>query len=123
MIFADRRSYNQLLAGDEGIATNILADRLKKLVAAGLLTRSPDPAHSRRATYSLTESAIRLVPTLVHLGFWGQEWLPASAELRERSRQLFSGGPAHWAELMDRLRAGHLAGRAAENVAAPDGAA
>src|SRR5688500_17269955 len=42
--FGNRRSYGELLAqSEEGIASNILADRLKRLTASGLLTRRPDP--------------------------------------------------------------------------------
>ncbi len=57
VMFGNRRYFRQLLAGsEEGIASNILADRLKRLVNAGLLTRE-DAGPGRRAAYSLTEAA------------------------------------------------------------------
>ena len=62
VMFGDKRHFRELLAGsEEGIASNILADRLKRLVNAGLLTRE-DAGPGRRAAYSLTEASIRLVP-------------------------------------------------------------
>src|ERR1700735_5144375 len=51
MILAGARSYKQFLKGHEGIATNILADRLRKLVAYGIITTQKDPAAGRRRIY------------------------------------------------------------------------
>src|SRR6266545_4344033 len=62
IVFGDRRYFRELQAGsEEGIASNILADRLKRLVELGLLTRE-DTRAGQRARYSLTEPAIQLVP-------------------------------------------------------------
>ncbi|MGW0732228.1 winged helix-turn-helix transcriptional regulator [Streptomyces sp. NPDC002851] len=58
-----------------GIASNILADRLRTLVEEGLLTRD-DVKPGQRATYSLTEPAIRLVPVMAHLAAWGLRHRP-----------------------------------------------
>ncbi len=70
-MFGNRRHFRELLAGsEEGIASNILADRLKRLVSAGLLTRE-DVGPGRRAAYSLTEASIQLVPVFAELGEWG----------------------------------------------------
>lgn len=109
MMFGDRRNYRDLLKNsEEGIASNILADRLKRLVAAGLLTRREDPSHKQKAIYSLTEPAIQLVPLLAHMGAWGRRHTPVSAELSIRAELLERGGPEMWAEFMDELRTGHL---------------
>ena len=71
MMFGNRRHFRELLTqSEEGIASNILADRLKRLVSAGLLTRE-DAGPGRRAAYSLTEASIQLVPVFVQLGEWG----------------------------------------------------
>ncbi|HLS62939.1 MAG TPA: helix-turn-helix domain-containing protein [Ruania sp.] len=56
----------------EGIASNILASRLTKLVEAGLLTRNEDPSHRQKVDYRLTEAAIELIPVLAQLGRVGQ---------------------------------------------------
>ena len=71
VMFGNKRYFRELLAGsEEGIASNILADRLKRLVSAGLLTRE-DAGPGRRAAYSLTEASIQLVPVFAQLGEWG----------------------------------------------------
>jgi hypothetical protein len=77
-----------------------LRDRLNFLVKSGLLTKSPDPDQPRRKIYRLTARSIALVPLLVHLGFWGQQWLPASPSLRRKAKELFAGGPVLWDEIM-----------------------
>jgi DNA-binding HxlR family transcriptional regulator len=57
-----------------GIARNILSDRLAKLVAGGILERSPDPADKRRVIYSLTEKGEGLLPVVLALRQWGDQW-------------------------------------------------
>ena len=57
-----------------GIARNILSDRLAKLVAGGILVRSPDPSDRRKVTYSLTTKGEGLLPALLALRQWGEEW-------------------------------------------------
>jgi DNA-binding HxlR family transcriptional regulator len=57
-----------------GIARNILSDRLSKLVAGGILERSPDPADKRRVVYSLTRKGEGLLPVVLALRQWGEEW-------------------------------------------------
>jgi DNA-binding HxlR family transcriptional regulator len=109
LMFGDRRHYRELLnRSEEGIASNILADRLKRLVEAGLLSRSGDPSHAQKAIYSLTEPAIQLVPLLAQMGAWGRRHQPASEELSIRAQSLEEGGPEMWDAFMDELRALHL---------------
>ena len=70
IMFGDRRHFRELIAGsEERIATNILASRLKQLVAAGLLTRD-DARRGQRAAYSLTEAGIQVLPVMIALGNW-----------------------------------------------------
>lgn len=109
IIFGDRRRYRELLTrSEEGIASNVLADRLKRLLAAGLLTKSDDPRHRQSAIYSLTEPAIQLVPLLAQMGAWGRRHAPASRELSIRAQLLEEGGPPLWEALMGELRTRHL---------------
>jgi len=109
LMFADRRAFRELLTrSEEGIASNILSDRLKRLVAAGLITKGKDPSHKQKGRYSLTEPAIQLVPLLAELGGWGRKHRPASEALAIRARVLKKGGPDLWDDLMDELRADHL---------------
>lgn len=109
MMFGNRRHFRDLLTGSmEGIASNILADRLKRLLAEGVISRSEDPSHRQKAIYSLTEKGIALVPVFAMIGAWGSRWLPVTEELSIRARLLEEGGPALWDEFMDDLRAAHL---------------
>ncbi len=109
IMFGNRRYFRELLAkSEEGIASNILADRLKRLMEAGLVTRVEDPDHKQKGIYRLTEKAIQLVPLLAHMGAWGRRHLPVAEELAVRARLLEEGGPELWAEFMDELRETHL---------------
>jgi len=94
--------------GGESISSNILADRLKSLMALGVLTRADDPTHKQKGIYSLSEMAIELVPIMAHLGAWGSKWLPVSEELSIRAILLEEGGPPLWEQFMSELRAEHL---------------
>jgi DNA-binding HxlR family transcriptional regulator len=109
IMFGDRHYFRELLsASEEGIASNILADRLKRLVAHGLLWREGDATHRQKIRYSLTESGIQLVPVMAALGSWGRRHMPASHELSVRAELLEEGGPALWERFMDELREQHL---------------
>ena len=112
VMFGNRRSFGDLLANsEEGIASNILSDRLKRLTAASLLSRRPDPAHRQKSIYSLTESSIQLVPLLAQMGAWGRRHTRPSRELSVRAELLEKGGPPLWAAFMDELRHLHLGAR------------
>jgi DNA-binding HxlR family transcriptional regulator len=109
IMFGNRRHYRELMMlSDEGIASNVLADRLKRLVAAGLLSRHDNPAHKQKAIYSLTQAAIELVPLLVQMGAWGRRHTNVSPELAIRAQLLEEGGPAMWEAFMAELRSLHL---------------
>ena len=118
IMFGNRRHFRELLNGSmERIASNILADRLKRLVEAGLLSRRDDPTHRQKAIYSLTEPAIALVPLLAQMGAWGRRHTPASKELSVRAQILEEGGPRMWKSFMAELRGLHLG--AASSTALP----
>ncbi len=109
MIFGGRRHFRELLSGSqEGIASNILANRLKALVEQGMLTKRDDTSHKQKVIYSLTEPAIELVPVLAQLGSWGSRWLPVTEDLSVRARVLGDGGPELWQRFMAELREEHL---------------
>ena len=108
IMFGGRRHFRELQAGsEEAIASNILADRLKRLVHDGLLTRD-EAGPGQKATYSLTEQAIQLVPVFAQLGSWGVRHRPTTPALRVRAELLERGGPKMWADFMDELRETHL---------------
>jgi DNA-binding HxlR family transcriptional regulator len=112
MMFGGKRHFGEFLQSDEQISSNILADRLARLVDNGLLTRSDDPTHKQKAIYSLTEKGIQLLPIVVQIGAWGSRWVPDARKLeagaRRYLREIQEGGPRAWARRMDALRAEHL---------------
>jgi DNA-binding HxlR family transcriptional regulator len=109
MMFGNRRHFRELLTrSEEGISSNILADRLMTLLDHGIITREDDPAHKQKGIYSLTEQGIELLPILAQMSGWGFKYLPVSEELGIRAKLLGDGGPKMWAEFMDELRETHL---------------
>ncbi|WP_405051853.1 winged helix-turn-helix transcriptional regulator [Sphingomonas sp.] len=69
-----------------GIARNILSDRLGKLVAGGILERTPDPTDKRKVIYALTDKGDALLPVVLALRQWGEDWGqgPAPVVLADR---------------------------------------
>ncbi|NKY48981.1 winged helix-turn-helix transcriptional regulator [Nocardia vermiculata] len=113
IVFGGRRHFRELLTrNDEGIASNILAGRLRNLVQEGLLTRD-EVLRGQRATYSLTEAGIQTVPVMVALGAWGMHHRDTSPELTVRA-QILAESPQLVADLIDELREIHL------GIARPD---
>ena len=109
IMFGNRRHFREMLAkSDEGIASNILADRLKRLLENGLISRRDDASHKQKGIYSLTEMGIALVPVFAAMGEWGRHFLPVTEELSIRAELLGEGGPALWERFMQELRHLHL---------------
>ena len=107
IIFGDRRHFRELLtSNNEGIASNMLSSRLKKLVDEGLLTKA-EAVRGQKAKYSLTEAGIQTLPVMVALGAWGMTHRETSPELTLRAR-LMAEDPQLVTELKDELREAHL---------------
>jgi DNA-binding HxlR family transcriptional regulator len=109
MMFLDRRHFRELLTqSQEGIASNILADRLQRLAEQGIVVKSHDPSHKQKAIYSLTEKGIDLLPLLMEMAVWGQKHVPGSG-LRGLPLVLKKAGPKRRADFMAELRGSHRA--------------
>lgn len=80
MMVRGYRTFKEFQSSGEGIASNILADRLQKLEAAGVLDTEKDPGDGRRVHYRLTEKGIDLAPVLLEIVVWGarheKTWAP-----------------------------------------------
>jgi DNA-binding HxlR family transcriptional regulator len=70
MMLRGASTYKTFLECYEGIATNILADRLRKLTDNGIITAEPDPRDGRKLIYSLTQKGIDLAPVLTEMVLW-----------------------------------------------------
>jgi DNA-binding HxlR family transcriptional regulator len=112
LMFGNRRHFRELLShSEEGIASNILADRLKRLLGKGLITRADDPTHKQKAIYSLTQMGIDLLPVVTQIGIWGRKHTAATKESGAPAAALEKGGPPLQKKMRASLRKAHL-GRA-----------
>lgn len=74
LMFKDRQTYNEFLLGGEGIASNILADRLRRLENDGIVEKKRDTSDARRFIYRLSAKGIELAPVLVELVIWSAHY-------------------------------------------------
>ncbi len=102
MMLRGASTYKEFLEGYEGVATNILADRLQKLVGYGIITTENDPTDGRRVTYRLTEKGIDLAPVLAEMVLWaaaheetGNQALVR--QMREDKDKFLAGVRQRWA--------------------------
>ena len=78
LVIRRKRTFGELQSSEEGIASNILADRLKRLETFGLVERTASATDGRVLIYAPTEAALDLVPVLVEMSYWGATHDPAT---------------------------------------------
>jgi DNA-binding HxlR family transcriptional regulator len=83
-----KNTYNEFLKSEEGIATNILADRLAMLEMAGLLAREEHPESKAKIFYRLSAQGIDLLPVLAEIILWSDKYLAISPQAKQFARQL-----------------------------------
>ena len=74
LMFHGKKTYGEFLESGEGIATNVLADRLKCLETEGLVEKIRDPENKRRYLYSLTGKGLDLAPVLLEMVRWSARY-------------------------------------------------
>lgn len=74
----EKRRYSDFLSSPEGITTNVLADRLSKLEAAGIIASEPYQKRPKRFEYTLTAKGWGLLPVLQEICKWGNEYIPGT---------------------------------------------
>ncbi len=94
MMLRGFRTYKEFLESYEGIATNILAIRLQKLIAHGIITTEQDPSDGRKLVYSLTAKGIDLAPVLTEMVLWAA----AHEETDNRPLQFLASIRQRWAD-------------------------
>ena len=97
LIFLGKRRFSEFAASREGIATNVLSDRLRRLEEDEIVVSEPDPEDGRRVLYRLTPKGVDLIPILVELILWGAK------------HQTSSRGPKAFLERLERDREGMIA--------------
>jgi len=76
------RTYNELQQSWEKMPTNILAQRLKKLEAIGIINKQPYQKRPLRNHYSLTPKGMALTPALKAIALWGQEHIETTSNIK-----------------------------------------
>lgn len=74
MMIRGVRNFRDFQQSGEGIASNILADRLRKLTKAGMISSEAGETDGRKVNYRLTRKGIDLAPVLLELLFWGAQY-------------------------------------------------
>lgn len=74
LFFDGPRTFNEFLKSAEGIASNVLADRLARLEAAGIIIKSENASDARRYDYRLTEKGAALAPVLIEILAWSVQY-------------------------------------------------
>jgi len=111
MMLRGSRTFTELLNSYEMIATNVLADRLKRLQANGILTREQDAKDRRKQIYRLTEKGIDLGPVLTEMVLWAAaheetENAALVRKMRKDKKGFLAGIRRRWA-----VAAGRVGGR------------
>lgn len=88
LIFVGKSRFQEFLASDERISTNILAERLNQLAKAGLIRKDADTGDKRRFSYTPTSKALDLVPVLLEIVRWSARHDPGTGAPAEFVRQI-----------------------------------
>jgi DNA-binding HxlR family transcriptional regulator len=105
LMFGGKRHFREFLKAEEGISSNVLADRLNSLVEDGIVTRRDDPTHAQKAIYSLTDKGLDLLPVLIAISAWTQKYHPRTR--RPEAVDLVARGPKSLKLLEAQLRREH----------------
>jgi DNA-binding HxlR family transcriptional regulator len=96
MMLRGSRSFKEFMESWEGIATNILADRLRRLEEHGIIRTERDPADGRKLIYLLTEKGIDLAPVLTEMVLWAAKHEEtenqALVRIMQTNREQFEAG-------------------------------
>lgn len=76
LILEQKKTYSEFLASDEGIATNILASKLRSLGRAEIIKKTPGQNDKRSGSYVLTEKGLDLAPVLMEMMLWSAKYDP-----------------------------------------------
>jgi DNA-binding HxlR family transcriptional regulator len=104
MMIRGYRLFNEFLRSDEKIATNILADRLKRLEAYGIIRADRDPSDGRKFIYSLTAKGVDLAPVLTEMVLWAARHeetgnQPLVQAMRDDKEKLIADVRRRWAKI------------------------
>lgn len=105
LVLLGKRRFGEFASSDEQIATNILSDRLKRLIKRGIIESKQDPKDKRRVLYQLTEVGLDLIPPLLAIAAFGAKHDPDTAAPEEFTQRYESDREAFIADVYRRHRA------------------
>ena len=88
MLMRGKHEFREFVSGAEGIATNILSDRLKRLLCMDVIRFVPHPKHKTKKLYYLTDKGKDLLPLILEMALWGGTYNPSPDLPRERFNNL-----------------------------------
>ena len=88
LAFKGRRYFQDFLRASEGISSNVLTDRLRRLERWNLILKAGDPNDRRRNRYFLTDDGLDLLPVLIEMTVWGLKRYPAAHVTEERLNRM-----------------------------------
>ncbi|MCB1667962.1 MAG: helix-turn-helix transcriptional regulator [Pseudomonadales bacterium] len=97
LMFTNRCEFSHFMQSGEGISSNILADRLERLVEHGVISKQPHPGHGKKYIYRLTDVGLKLAPTVIEFSLWAAENIegafvpPSLVELMQGGREKLLG--------------------------------
>lgn len=86
-MFGNKCTYNDFLKSAEGIATNILASRLKGLEENGVIEKSAHPDSKAKNLYKLTTKGIDLLPLIMEVYIWSEKYYEIPTDLKVRIKE------------------------------------
>lgn len=106
MVFFGHRYFVEFRDSKEGIASNILSERLARLERRGIVTKNQDPDDGRRHIYGLTDAGLDLIPLLLEMMVWGVSHGPGANPHPERVEPFRKNRDDVIREYRDRLGTG-----------------
>ena len=103
-MFRDKCFYGDFLTAGEGMATNVLTDRLKKLEEAEIIKSERNPENQTKKIYSLTEKGLAFLPVLFEIILWGAKYDPETGAPEELIDRIVNDREGLIAEMLNDLR-------------------
>ena len=108
MMIGGKKYFREFLHSKEGIASNILSNRLKTMENEGLIYKSPDPTHRQKLIYRLTLKGIDLFPILLENARWALKYKEVDSRDAVQARQLLEDLSKGVLNTMDLMKKEHL---------------
>lgn len=87
LMFGNKCTYNDFLKSEEGIATNILASRLKGLEENGVIEKTAHPDSKAKKLYKLTLKGIDLLPIIMEAYIWSDKYYEMPSDLKTKIKE------------------------------------